>query len=137
MLQCYLKYITLKVLTVSLNELSVACLRNFSPSCSLALLFQKIFVQYKLKLLRKLNNHFQVWNRSDSPLINHSVFCHPPQPYSTLPVYEFWRNLQAFPFIPDSPFINSCAQSTVVAWSLGKATKLFDVCNPHHYICSL
>ena len=31
------------------------------------------------------------------------------------------------PFIPESPFINSCAQSTAVAWSLGKATKLFDV----------
>ena len=30
-------------------------------------------------------------------------------------------------FSPDSPFINSCAQSTAVAWSLGKATKLFDV----------
>ena len=32
--------------------------------------------------------------------------------------------MPASPFIPDSPFINSCAQSTAVAWSLGKATKL-------------
>ena len=47
-------------------------------------------------------------------------FCHPPQPYSSLPVYQFW-------IIPDFPFINSCAQSTSVAWSLGKATKRFDV----------
>ena len=34
--------------------------------------------------------------------------------------------MPASPFIPDFPFINSCAQSTKVAWSLGKATKLFD-----------
>ena len=30
-------------------------------------------------------------------------------------------------FIPDSPFINLSAQSTAVAWSLGKAAKLFVV----------
>ena len=36
--------------------------------------------------------------------------------------------MPATPFIPDSPFINSCAQSTVVVCSLGKATKLFDIC---------
>ena len=35
--------------------------------------------------------------------------------------------MPASPFISDSQFINSCAQSTAVAWSLGKATKLFDV----------
>ena len=35
--------------------------------------------------------------------------------------------MTAFPFIPDSPFVNSCAQSTAVAWNLGKAIKLFDV----------
>ena len=69
----------------------------------------------------------RVSNRRDSLLINYSVFSHPPQPYSALPIYWFWRILQASPFIPDPPFINSCAQSVAVAWSLGKATKLFDV----------
>ena len=29
----------------------------------------------------------RVSNRLDSPLINYSVFCHPPQPYSALPIY--------------------------------------------------
>ena len=32
-------------------------------------------------------NYSQVSNRRDSPLIDYSIFCHPPQPYSTLPVY--------------------------------------------------
>ena len=34
-----------------------------------------------LKLL-----YSRVSNRRDSPLINYSVFCHPPQPYSALPL---------------------------------------------------
>ena len=42
-------------------------------------------------------------------------FCQPPQPYSALLVYQFWRILPVSPFIPDSLFINSCAQSTVEA----------------------
>ena len=42
-----------------------------------------------------------------SPFINFGEICQPPL------------------FIPDSPFINSCTQSTAVAWSLDKATKLF------------
>ena len=29
----------------------------------------------------------QILPRWDSPLINYSVFCHPRQPYSALPVY--------------------------------------------------
>ena len=69
----------------------------------------------------------RVSNRRDSLLINYSVFCQPPQPYSVLPIYWFWRILPASPFIPDSSFVNSCAQSTVLAWSLGKATELFVV----------
>ena len=36
-------------------------------------------------------------------------------------------NFASLPFIPDSPFINSCAQSAALAWRLGKATKLSDV----------
>ena len=32
-------------------------------------------------------SYSRVSNRRDSPLINYSVFCHPPQPYSALPVY--------------------------------------------------
>ena len=35
--------------------------------------------------------------------------------------------MPASPFIPDFLFSNSCAQSTAVVWSQGKATKLFDV----------
>ena len=68
-----------------------------------------------------------VLNRQDFPLIDYSVFCHPPQPYSALPVYWFGRILPASRSIPESPFISLCAQSTVVAGSLGEATKLFDV----------
>ena len=87
-----------------------------------------------IKFSFKLNNqtllhrwlYSRVSNRRDFPLINYSVFCHPPQPWSALPVYYFWRILPASPFISDSPFINSCVQSTAVAWSLGKAAKLFD-----------
>ena len=88
-----------------------------------------------IKFSFKLNNqtllhrwlYSRVSNRRDSPLINYSVFCHPPQPWSALPVYYFWRILPASPFISDSQFINSSVQSTAVAWSLGKAAKLFDV----------
>ena len=69
----------------------------------------------------------RVSNRRDSLLINYSVFCQPPQPYSVLPIYWFWRILPASPFIPDSSIVHSCAQSTVLAWSLGKATELFVV----------
>ena len=39
------------------------------------------------------------------------------------PFINFRRNLPVSPFIPDSLFINSCAQSTAVAWSLGKAMR--------------
>ena len=76
----------------------------------------------------------RVSNRRDSLLINYSVFCQPPQPYSALPIYWFWRILPASPFIPDSSFMNSCAQSTMLAWSLGKATELFIymLFLPHH-----
>ena len=51
----------------------------------------------------------------DSPLTNYSVFCHPPRPYSALPISLLWRTLAVFSFIPESPFINLCAQSTTVA----------------------
>ena len=57
--------------------------------------------------------------RRDSPLINYSLF--------STPRFLILEILPASHFIPDTPFINSCAQSTGVAWSLGKATKLFDV----------
>ena len=53
-------------------------------------------------------------NRRDSLLINSSIFRHPSQPYSALPVYQFWGILPVFYFIPESPFINSCAQLTAV-----------------------
>ena len=76
----------------------------------------------------------QVSNGLDSPLINYSISCHPPQPYSALPVYYFWRILLVSPFILDTSFINSYAESAVVAWSLGKATKLFDV---HVFLISI
>ena len=36
--------------------------------------------------------------------------------------------MPASPFIPDSLFSNSCAQSTDVVWSQGKATKLWCTC---------
>ena len=67
----------------------------------------------------------RVSNRRDSLLINYSVFCQSPQPYSALPIYWFWRIFPASSITPDSSFMNSCAQSTVLAWSLGKATELF------------
>ena len=97
-----------------------------------------LFIPWKGKCWLKVRRDFcqnntvmltysRVSSRQDFLLIDYSVFCHPPQPYSALPVFWFWRILPASPFIPDSPFINSCAQSTAVAWSLGKATKLFDV----------
>ena len=86
--------------------------------------------QHRAKQKAFFSNIFaysRVSNWRDSPLINYSVFCHPPQSYSVHPVYWFWRILPTSPFILDSLFINSCAQSTAVVWSLGKATKLFDV----------
>ena len=43
-----------------------------------------------------------------SPFVSFGEFCQPPLLFKT-------------------PFINSCAQSTAVAWSLGKAAKLFGV----------
>ena len=36
---------------------------------------------------KKISKHSRVSNRWDSPLINYSAFCHPPKPYSALPVY--------------------------------------------------
>ena len=49
-----------------------------------------------------------------------------PTLFST-PLLLIWIILPAFTFVPESPFISSCAKSTVVAWSLGKATKMFDI----------
>ena len=61
-----------------------------------------------------LKNYSRVSNRRDSLRINYSIFCHPPQPYSALLV-NFGEFLPAFPFIPDSLFINLRSQSTAVA----------------------
>ena len=48
----------------------------------------------------------RVSKRRDSPIINYSIFCHPLQPYSALPVHKSWR------ILPASPFINACAELT-------------------------
>ena len=52
----------------------------------------------------------------------------PPSPtlFSTLRLLIL-ENFVSLPFYSRCPFINSFAQSTAVAWSLGKVTKLFDV----------
>ena len=44
----------------------------------------------------------RVLNKRDYLLINYSIFSHPLQRYLALHVYQFWKNLQSYHFIPGS-----------------------------------
>ena len=72
----------------------------------------------------QLCEYSRVSNGWDSPLINYSVFWQTTPTLFSTPRLLILENLSASSFIPNSPFTNSCAQSTAVAWSVGKATKL-------------
>ena len=79
-----------------------------------------------------------IWNKSrgvhtqKAPRIAKLTFTLLQRSSNTEVVDEHWF----YRILPASLFINSCAQSTAVAWSPSKATKLFDVWHPQRYICS-